>query len=40
MMRKNIVASVLARLRNIAKARNVIFGEILLRYAVERVLNA
>jgi len=39
MMRKNIVASVLARLRNIAKARNVIFGEILLRYAVERVLK-
>jgi len=38
-MRKNIVASVLARLRNIAKARNVIFGEILLRYAVERVLK-
>ena len=39
MMRKNMVASVLARLRNIAKTRNVIFGEILLRYAVERVLK-
>lgn len=39
MMRKNIVASVLARLRNVAKTRNVIFGEILLRYAVERVLK-
>ena len=39
MMRKNIVASVLARLRNVAKKRNVIFGEILLRYAVERVLK-
>ena len=39
MIRKNTVASVLARLRNVAKARNVIFGEILLRYAVERVLK-
>ncbi len=36
---KNLVASVLARLKNIAKERNVVFGEILMRYAVERVLK-
>ena len=39
MKRKNLVASVLARLRNLAKARNIVFGEILLRYAVERMLK-
>ena len=39
MKRKNLVASVLARLRNLAKARDIVFGEILLRYAVERMLK-
>ena len=39
MKHRNLVASVLARLKNVAKARNVIFGEILLRYAVECILR-
>ena len=39
MKHRNLVASVLARLKNLSKARNVVFGEILLRYAVERILR-
>lgn len=39
MKRKNLIASVLARLKNIAKTRDVVFNEILLRYAVERILK-
>ena len=38
MKHRNLVASVLARLKNLSKARNVVFGEILLRYAVEPII--
>ena len=37
--RKNLVASILARLKNIAKENDVVYGEILARYAIERVLK-
>ena len=37
--RKNLVASILARLKNIAKVNDVVYGEILARYAIERVLK-
>lgn len=37
--RKNLVASILARLKNIAKENDVVCGEILARYAIERVLK-
>ena len=37
--KKNLVASVLARLKNVAKTNNVVYGEILVRYAIERVLK-
>jgi hypothetical protein len=36
----NSPASVLAQLKNIAKANNVVFAEILNRYAIERIWNA
>ena len=32
--RKNLVASILARLKNIAKINDVVYGEILARYMV------
>ena len=35
----NSPASVLAQLKNIAKANNVVFAEILNRYAIERILK-
>ena len=34
---KNLSDSVLARLRNFAKARNLIYNEVLMRYILERV---
>ena len=37
--RKNLVASILARLKNIAKENDVVYGEVLARYAIERVLK-
>ena len=37
--RKNLVASILARLKNIAKENDVVYGEILAHYAIERVLK-
>ena len=37
--RKNLVASILARLKNIARENDVVYGEILARYAIERVLK-
>ena len=37
--KKNLVASILARLKNIAKENDVVYGEILARYAIERVLK-
>lgn len=36
---KNVVASVLARLKNVADANRVAYGEILTRYAIERTLK-
>ena len=36
---KNVAASVLARLKNISKERQIDYNEILLRYAIERVLK-
>lgn len=37
--KKNLQDSVLARLKNIAKAHNVVYLEILSRYAIERFLK-
>ena len=37
--KKNVAASVLARLRNVAKSANVVYLEILNRYAIERMLK-
>lgn len=39
MKTKNLAASVLARLKNVARERNVVYGEILVRYAIERTLK-
>lgn len=36
---KNVAASVLARLKNLAKAKNLVYNEVLIRYAIERVLK-
>ena len=37
--KKNLVASILARLKNLAKENDVVYSEILARYAIERVLK-
>ena len=36
---KNIAASVLARLKNVAKANGLVYNEVLFRYGIERVLK-
>lgn len=36
---RNVAASVLARLKNLAKAKGLVYNEVLVRYAIERVLK-
>ena len=36
---KNVAASVLARLKNLAKAKGLVYNEVLVRYVIERVLR-
>lgn len=36
---KDVAASVLARLRNVARENDVVFNDILIRYGIERVLK-